>query len=204
MNLSSLNRLFVRPARIAGRCIAVCVGSLALAAGAAADSGATRLAELNLPASSVTATPPPSAALPVADRVVVRKAKRRLDLMSKGELVRSYRVALGLNPSGPKERSGDFRTPEGNYRLTRRNPRSDFFLSIQVSYPSESDAKNAKKNGWEPGGSIMIHGMPNTLKHDVSYYQTRDWTDGCIAVSNADMVEIWLMTNNNTIIEILP
>jgi murein L,D-transpeptidase YafK len=98
---------------------------------------------------------------------------------------------------------GDFRTPEGRYWLVRRNSRSDFFLSIQVSYPNPHDLKRAKANGWDPGGSIMIHGLPNRLKRDPSYYE-RDWTDGCIAVSNSDMVEIWLLTNNNTPIDILP
>jgi hypothetical protein len=89
------------------------------------------------------------------------------------------------------------------YHLTRRNPRSDFFLSIQVSYPSERDQKHARANGWEPGGAIMIHGLPNRLKQEPDYYR-RDWTDGCIAVSNSDMVEIWLFTDHNTPIDILP
>lgn len=145
-----------------------------------------------------------SGKLPTADRVVVRKGARRMDLLSGDRVLRSYRIALGLSPTGPKERSGDFRTPEGSYRLERRNARSDFFLSIQVSYPNETDLRNARRNGWQAGGSIMIHGLPNTLKHDPSYYQTRDWTDGCIAVSNSEMVEIWMLTNNNTPIDILP
>jgi len=145
-----------------------------------------------------------SSALPTADRIVVHKADRRLELLRKGEVLRSYKVALGLQPVGHKERSGDFRTPEGRYTLNRRNPRSDFFLSIQISYPNDADLKNAKQNGWEAGGSIMIHGLPNVLKRDLTYYQTRDWTDGCIAVSNSDMVEIWLLTHDNTPIEILP
>ena len=141
--------------------------------------------------------------LPIADRVLVKKSERRLYLMRGNDALRAYRVSLGLNPGGAKERAGDFRTPEGNYRLTRRNTRSDFFLSIQVSYPNEQDMKRARANGWDPGGSIMIHGLPNRLKRDPGYY-TRDWTDGCIAVSNSDMVEIWLLTNNNTPIDILP
>jgi murein L,D-transpeptidase YafK len=145
-----------------------------------------------------------SSSLPAADRIVVHKADRRLELLRKGEVLRSYKVALGLQPVGHKERSGDFRTPEGKYTLNRRNPRSDFFLSIQISYPNDADLKNAKQNGWEAGGSIMIHGLPNVLKRDLTYYQTRDWTDGCIAVSNSDMVEIWLLTHENTPIEILP
>ncbi len=143
------------------------------------------------------------AALPMATRVVVHKAARRMDLMRGEEVLRSFKVSLGLMPEGHKERVGDFRTPEGRYYLTRRNTRSDFFLSIQVSYPNDRDTRRAKANGWDPGGSIMIHGLPNTLKRDPDYYG-RDWTDGCIAVSNADMVEIWLLTHNNTPIDILP
>ena len=145
----------------------------------------------------------PLANMPVVTRVVVRKSARRMDLMSGEQVLRSYRVSLGLQPQGPKEREGDFRTPEGRYQLTRRNPRSDFFLSIQVSYPSERDVKRAVANGWEPGGAIMIHGMPNRLKQDPDYYK-RDWTDGCIAVSNSDMLEIWLFTDHDTPIDILP
>jgi len=94
--------------------------------------------------------------------------------------------------------------PEGRYRLGRRNPRSDYFLSIQVSYPNEADLKRAHRKHWDAGGSIMIHGLPNQLKHEPAYYETRDWTDGCIAVSNADMVEIWLLSPDEALIDILP
>jgi murein L,D-transpeptidase YafK len=142
--------------------------------------------------------------LPVADRVLVRKSERRLYLMRGDDVLRAYRVALGLNPGGAKERSGDFRTPEGSYRLTRRNTRSDFFLSIQVSYPNEQDVQRARRNGWQPGGSIMIHGLPNDPRHTPDYYASQDWTDGCIAVTNADMVEIWMMTSDNVRIDIQP
>jgi len=142
--------------------------------------------------------------MPTADRVVVKKGERRLLLMHGDSILRTYKVALGLNPVGHKERAGDFRTPEGRYRLTRRNPRSDFFLSIQVSYPNDDDVRKARRNGWDTGGSIMIHGLPNQLKHTPAYYENRDWTDGCIAVSNADMLEIWLLTADNAPIEILP
>ena len=142
--------------------------------------------------------------LPVADRVLVRKSERRLYLMRGNDVLRAYKVSLGLNPGGAKERAGDFRTPEGNYRLTRRNSRSDFFLSIQVSYPNDQDASRARRNGWQPGGAIMIHGLPNDPRHTPDYYATQDWTDGCIAVSNADMVEIWMMTSDNVPIDIQP
>src|SRR4029079_14775859 len=108
--------------------------------------------------------------LPVADRVLVRKSERRLYLMRGSDVLRAYRVALGLNPGGAKERAGDFRTPEGSYRLTRRNTRRDFFLSIQVSYPNDQDMRNARGNGCQPGGSIMIHGLPNDPRHTPDYY----------------------------------
>ena len=158
----------------------------------------------NYPSPAGAMMPVKATPLPHITRVVVHKAERRLELMRGGEVLRSYKVALGLVPEGHKERAGDFRTPEGRYLLTRRNARSDFFLSIQVSYPNDSDMRKARKNGWDPGGSIMIHGMPNRLKRDPNYYSERDWTDGCIAVSNSDMVEIWLLTHDNTPIDILP
>ncbi|HTY50405.1 MAG TPA: L,D-transpeptidase family protein [Steroidobacteraceae bacterium] len=140
----------------------------------------------------------------MADRVVVRKAERRLYLMRGDTVLRSYRIALGLNPVGQKEREGDSRTPEGHYYLTRRNPRSDYFLSIEVSYPNAADLRRAHRNGWAPGGSIMVHGLPNELRREPRYYETRDWTDGCIAVSDADMLEIWLMTPPDVPIDIEP
>lgn len=146
----------------------------------------------------------PEASLPPVDHVVVRKSERKLFLMHGATVVRSYKVALGLNPVGQKEREGDSRTPEGQYRLIRRNPRSDYFLSMQVSYPNDADMKRARRMHWKAGGSIMIHGLPNQLKHSPGYYERSDWTDGCIAVTNADMVEIWLLTPDNAPIDILP
>jgi len=139
-----------------------------------------------------------------ADRVVVRKAQRRLYLYSGSRLLAEYKVALGLNPVGTKERERDFRTPEGRYFLNRRNTHSDYFLAIQVSYPNKEDELHARKNHWAPGGSIMIHGSPNIPKHPGAYYATNDWTDGCIALSNSDMVEFWLLTQDNIPIEIRP
>ncbi|HEY3847425.1 MAG TPA: L,D-transpeptidase family protein [Acetobacteraceae bacterium] len=140
----------------------------------------------------------------IADRVIVRKGERRLYLMRGETVLRSYRVALGLNPVGPKEQEGDSRTPEGHYQLTRRNPRSEYFLSIQVSYPNDKDLQRARRNRLTPGGSIMIHGLPNELRREPAYYEQRDWTDGCIAVSDSDMLEIWLMTPQDIPIDILP
>jgi murein L,D-transpeptidase YafK len=165
------------------------------------------LAALGARADSLPEPPPPTlhpGELPAIDRVVVHKGERRLDLMRGGNVLRSYHIALGLNPIGQKERSGDFRTPEGTYLLDRRNARSDYFLSIKVSYPNDLDMKRARAHHWQAGGSIMIHGLPNFLKHELDYYEHNDWTDGCIAVSNADMVEIWMLTPDNTPIDILP
>jgi murein L,D-transpeptidase YafK len=141
--------------------------------------------------------------LPVADRVVVLKSERRLLLMKGNEVLRSYRVSLGLMPTGPKERNGDYRTPEGRYYLGKRNPHSDYFLSIQVTYPNEEDMRRARQWHSNPGGSIMVHGQPNIPKHPADYYRTQDWTDGCIALSNSDMLEFWLLTQTGIPIEIM-
>jgi murein L,D-transpeptidase YafK len=150
------------------------------------------------------AVPAAAADLVMADHVVVHKALRKLALYNGNRLLGEYKVALGLNPVGTKERERDFRTPEGRYLLVRRNTHSDFFLSIQVSYPDKNDELRAKKNHWAPGGSIMIHGSPNTPHHPAAYYASNDWTDGCIALSNSDMVEVWLRTQDNIPIDIYP
>ncbi len=154
--------------------------------------------------SSAIASSSVEAGLPLADSVIVRKSARVLELLKNGQVLRSYKVALGLRPEGHKQFEGDFRTPEGKYLLTRRNPNSEYFLSIQVSYPNDQDVARARRQGMSPGGAIMIHGQPNTPKKPRDYYSTIDWTEGCIAVSNSDMVEIWLMTAPDTPIEIQP
>ena len=147
---------------------------------------------------------PAAAEFLTADHVVVHKADRRLSLYNGNKLLGEYKVKLGLSPVGTKERERDFRTPEGRYYLARRNTRSEYFLSIQVSYPNKDDELRARKNHWAPGGSIMIHGLPNVPKHPAAYYATSDWTDGCIALSNSDMVEVWLRTQDNIPIDIYP
>lgn len=139
-----------------------------------------------------------------ADYLLVIKSERKLYLLKEGEVLRSFKIALGLIPSGPKRREGDFRTPEGIYHLDARNPSSDYFLSIRISYPDTQDVTRARAEAVDPGGQIMIHGQPNVPKYSASRYQTWDWTDGCIAVSNSDMVDIWLMTDEATPIEIRP
>jgi murein L,D-transpeptidase YafK len=165
--------------------------------------GALAHADGNLPSSALVSSSV-DAALPLADQVVVRKSERKLYLIRKGEVLRTYRIALGLRPEGHKEFEGDYRTPEGKYRLTRRNPNSEYFLSIQVDYPNTQDMARAQRQGLRPGGAIMIHGQPNTPRKTRDYYTNVDWTEGCIAVANSDMVEIWLMTPPDTPIEIAP
>jgi murein L,D-transpeptidase YafK len=180
--------------------------SLLLAASAAAQ-GATPASYIITGGAAEPAGMLPDAEpapLPLVDRIVVRKTERRMYLMNGETVLRSYRVALGLVPEGSKERAGDFRTPEGSYRLTHRNAHSDFFLSVQVSYPNDEDVRRARRNRWPAGGSIMVHGLPNLPRHGPDYYASNDWTDGCIALSNADMVEFWLLSHDNMPIEIMP
>ena len=100
----------------------------------------------------------------VADRVVVNKSERTLYLYRGDDVLREFEIALGLMPEGHKEREGDFRTPEGNYRLTNRLADSDYFMAIQVSYPNRSDIARARELGVSPGGAIMIHGQPNATE----------------------------------------
>ena len=141
---------------------------------------------------------------PVAEKVVVEKEKRKLHLIKGDQIFRTFDIALGFVPVGDKEAEGDNKTPEGTYTLDIRNPDSDYFLSIHISYPNSGDWRIAKAKGVSPGGQIMIHGQPNTPTYSVSYYRKRDWTNGCIAVSNSDMIDIWLMTPNDIPIEIRP
>ncbi len=137
-------------------------------------------------------------------RVVVRKGERRLYLMDGEDVVRSYRISLGDNPEGHKLYEGDERTPEGDYTLDWRNAESDFYKSIHISYPSERDQELASAWGLDPGGSIMIHGLPNNVGDMAFAYTGLDWTDGCIAVTNEEMDEIWQLVSNGTPISIHP
>lgn len=147
---------------------------------------------------------PQAGEFPTAEKVVIEKAARALHLLRDGEIFRTFDISLGSMPVGDKQREGDFKTPEGDYTLDRRNPSSDYFLSIRVSYPNSDDVLEARQQGVNPGGAIMIHGQPNEPKYSETYYRTQDWTNGCIAVSNSDMIDIWLMTDENTPIEIRP
>ena len=146
----------------------------------------------------------PAGAADKADLVRVDKSERRLELRHKGTVLRSYRVALGNAPEGHKREEGDERTPEGRYVLDWRNPGSSFHKSIHISYPNAADRAAAKAAGRDPGGLIMIHGQPNGFGWWSWLLQLVDWTDGCIAVTDAEMDEIWTMVDNGTPIEISP
>ncbi|OOG25226.1 hypothetical protein B1C78_07375 [Thioalkalivibrio denitrificans] len=142
--------------------------------------------------------------LPEADKVLVRKSERRLFLLRNGEPFREYRIALGGNPVGHKLKEGDQRTPEGDYHINWRNPNSDFHLSLSISYPNEEDIARAARKGVSAGGNIMIHGQKNGEEWFENFQQLRDWTEGCIAVTNAAMQEIWHAVPNGTPIRIEP
>lgn len=142
-----------------------------------------------------------------ADRIsLVRidKSERRMELLSGDKVVRTYAIALGNAPIGHKQQEGDERTPEGRYVLDWRNPKSSYYRSIHVSYPNAADEKFARDRGMSPGGAIMIHGQPNGYGWWSWFLQRFDWTDGCVAVTNEEMAEIWAMVKNGTPIEINP
>ena len=125
-------------------------------------------------------------------------------LMKGGEIFRAYRVALGKKPVGRKEICGDQRTPEGFYVLDSRNSDSRFYKAIHISYPNDNDIMNAQRLGKQPGGNIMIHGLPDNLNNLGILHRKVDWTDGCIAVTNSEIEEIWKLVPDGTPIEIRP
>jgi tetratricopeptide (TPR) repeat protein len=139
-----------------------------------------------------------------ADRILVEKKDRRLTLFSQGKVLKSYQIALGGNPNGPKERQGDNKTPEGTYRIDSRNKNSQFHLSLHISYPNEKDKKRARELGVSPGGDIMIHGIKNGLSWVGDMHTEVDWTKGCIAVTDEEIEEINRVVPNGTIVEIRP
>ncbi len=140
----------------------------------------------------------------VADSMVVEKTAHRLTLYAEGQPIRSYLVALGTQPVGPKERIGDKRTPEGLYRIDWRNAGSRFHRALHISYPSARDRARAAALGVNPGGDVMIHGLPNGMGFVGAAHREEDWTDGCIAVTNEEIDEIWQTVPDGVPIEIKP
>jgi len=137
-----------------------------------------------------------------ATRVVVEKAARRLTLERHGRVLAHYAVALGSDPIGQKQREGDGRTPEGVYSVDFKHPRSRYHLALRISYPDARAQENARRAGDSPGSDIMIHGVRNGLGWLGSLHRERDWTDGCIAVTNAEIREIWTRVPQGTPVEI--
>lgn len=139
-----------------------------------------------------------------ADRVLVIKSEAKLYLKKNGKVLKAYHVAFGENPEGHKRQEGDERTPEGTYLLDYKKSDSAFYKSIHISYPNKADKQRATKAGVSPGGFIMIHGQKNGLGWLSWITQQFNWTDGCIAVSNRAMDEIWHSVQVGTPIEIRP
>lgn len=136
------------------------------------------------------------------DKVLVLKSKREMYLLSNGNKVKTYKIALGEHPTGHKVQEGDERTPEGIYTLDWRNNKSSCYKSIHISYPNATDIKKAKELKVSPGGSIMIHGLHPSINWMGNFHSRYDWTNGCIAVSNDEMDEIWSLIKYGTPIEI--
>jgi murein L,D-transpeptidase YafK len=139
-----------------------------------------------------------------ADLVEVFKGARRLELKRAGRVLCRYRVALGFTPEGHKEREGDGRTPEGRYAIDGRNPKSAFHLSLRVSYPDPDDQARAAAKGVRPGGDIFIHGLPNGLRKLFVRHPRKDWTVGCVAVTDGEIREIWSLVPTGARIVIHP
>ncbi len=136
----------------------------------------------------------------IVDYIIVDKSARKMYLFQGSNQLKEYNVDLGFAPRGHKHKEGDGRTPEGRYRITHRNYNSSFYLSLGISYPNEADIAFARANNWNPGGDIFIHGQPNNLRDALG----ADWTAGCIAVSNAEMKEIFELVAVGAVIDIRP
>lgn len=139
-----------------------------------------------------------------ADTILIVKHEHKLYLLRDNSPLRSYRIALGLSPTGAKEREWDFRTPEGSYIIDFRQARSHYFKALHISYPSQADRQRSAAQHQRLGGDIFIHGEPNQPTKPDSYYKTRDWTNGCIALSDEDLQDVWNLTAGQTRVEIVP
>jgi murein L,D-transpeptidase YafK len=139
-----------------------------------------------------------------ADRIVVIKSKREMQLLHSGSVIKTYKISLGAVPVGRKEQQGDHRTPEGTYSIVGRNPKSQYHRALRVSYPNADDRARAARRGVSPGSDIMIHGLPNGYGWVGRGHLAKDWTDGCIAVTDQEIEEIWTLVADGTPVEIRP
>ncbi len=156
------------------------------------------------PAASLASDQVAILSVPKADRVIVLKRERKLVALQGDRILRVFRVALGRYANGPKRRQGDAKTPEGVYTLDYKLEDSAFYRAIHISYPNEHDLRQAQSQGVDPGGKIMIHGLPNKMSADRVGHPIIDWTQGCIAVTNREMDVLWQMIDPGTPIEIHP
>jgi murein L,D-transpeptidase YafK len=139
-----------------------------------------------------------------ADKIIILKSAHQMTLLSNGKALKTYKVALGSRPVGPKQVEGDHKTPEGNYIIDAKNAHSQFHLSLHISYPSAADQQRPRTMGARPGGAIMIHGLAPSFAYLGPLHRQVDWTDGCIAVTNAEIEEIWKLVPVGTKVEIRP
>lgn len=155
---------------------------------------------------SACAAAPSAKDLPLASEIVVHKGARVMYLLDEyGQPIKSYKISLGGNPAGPKQCEGDLKTPEGSYFIEARNPDSKYHLSLKLSYPNEEDVARAEAMGLSPGGDIFIHGAPNDAAFGGFLYGFKPtWTEGCIAVGNRDIEEIWAMIPDGAPVTITP
>jgi murein L,D-transpeptidase YafK len=140
----------------------------------------------------------------IIERIVVEKSARKMSIFREGKQLKTYRVALGRNPIGPKQQEGDMKTPEGIYQIDNRNPHSDYHLALHVSYPSAEDISRAAERGVPAGFDIMIHGLPNGHGWIGAFHRWKDWTAGCIGLTDAEIEELWRVTPDGTTVEIRP
>ncbi len=138
------------------------------------------------------------------DRIVVEKSARTLSIFRSGKKLKTYRVALGRNPAGPKQEEGDMKTPEGVYTIDNRKANSDYHLALHISYPSDEDRARAAERGVSAGSDIEIHGLPNGRGAIGAAHRLSDWTAGCIALTDEEIEELWQVTPVDTVVEIRP
>ncbi|TKC83207.1 hypothetical protein FAZ69_25940 [Trinickia terrae] len=173
--------------------ISLTAGLLAIAA-----YGYTRLAARF----GSSAAPAMASAADQADAILVIKSEKRIQLLRDGAVLKEYRISLGSNPHGHKQQEGDRKTPEGRYLIDWRNEHSAYHLSLHISYPNADDIQHASDAGAPPGGNVMIHGLPNGWGFLGVLHRRWNWTNGCVAVTDEEMREIWSLVPNGTPIEI--
>ena len=176
----------------------------------AAQAAAPAIVPTPTPGAAATAPTPAPAPdwekyiSPKADSIVIYKSARVLQLRRRGEIIKTYHIALGRQPIGPKTEEGDGKTPEGSYIIDRRNIESEYHLSLHVSYPDEKDIERAEALHVRAGGAIMIHGEPNVLNDEGKKNLLKDWTAGCIALNNRDIDEVWRLVDDGVSVVIYP